>query len=116
MNYSKDLYSFIAENDQDRKVREMGAWNDHRGNLSGPYQDHSIRCYAYVVKDGFCLRANTLSSYCELNRQASCSLNIPVQEITLLRTFFFVLGYQEMEFSVPRRRANRIFKQSTGLF
>jgi len=68
-NIKRDLHSFVTENEEDQRVREMSQWNDHRGNLLGPYQDHSIRCYAYVMKDGFCLRANTIASFCELNRQ-----------------------------------------------
>ena len=32
-------------------------------------QRDEIRCYACVVDDGFCVRANTLASYDEANRQ-----------------------------------------------
>jgi hypothetical protein len=52
-------------------ILKYSSWSDHRGDLRGPYQDQSIRCFAYVAKNGFCLRANTLPSYCELNRQVS---------------------------------------------
>lgn len=76
---SPDLHSFVTENEEDQRVREMSQWNDHRGNLLGPYQDHSIRCYAYVMKDGFCLRANTIASFCELNRQVGSKIDYTVQ-------------------------------------
>lgn len=64
-----DIYSFLDNVDEEETIRNYSAWNDHSGNLRGPYQDHTIRCFAYVAKEGFCLRANTLSTYCEINRQ-----------------------------------------------
>ena len=59
----------------EEKILKYSSWNDHIGDQCGPYQDHSIRCFAYVAKDGFCLRANTLASFCELNRQVSFQFN-----------------------------------------
>ena len=38
-----------------------------------------IRCYAYVHEDGLCLRANSLVTYCEANRQVKCvSFTVPL--------------------------------------
>lgn len=68
-----DICSYLEDNEIEEKIRSYSSWNDHRGDLRGPYQDHCIRCFAYVAKEGFCLRANTLNNYCELNRQVTDS-------------------------------------------
>ena len=67
--FISDIYSFLGEDKDEEKIRQFSGWNDHCGDLRGPYQDQSIRCFAYVAKEGLCLRANTVSTYCELNRQ-----------------------------------------------
>lgn len=67
--FIKDICSFLVDVEEEERIRNYSVWNDHRGDLRGPYQDHNIRCFAYVAKEGFCLRANSLSNYCELNRQ-----------------------------------------------
>ena len=64
-----DIYSFIEDSQEVTNIQEASLWNDHYGDLRGPYQDQTIRCFAYVDKEGFCLRANTLLSYWEVNRQ-----------------------------------------------
>lgn len=71
MIVSLDICSFLVDNEEEERIRSYSAWNDHRGDLRGPYQDHNIRCFAFVAKEGFCQRANTLNSYCELNRQVN---------------------------------------------
>jgi len=65
----RDIYSFIEDSQEVTNIQEASLWNDHYGDLRGPYQDQTIRCFAYVDKEGFCLRANTLLSYWEVNRQ-----------------------------------------------
>jgi len=66
---NRDIYSFMENSEEVTNIREASVWNDHYGDLRGPYQDQTIRCFAYVDKEGFCLRANTLRSYWEVNRQ-----------------------------------------------
>lgn len=81
---NQDIGCFLADVEEEERIRNYSSWNDHRGDLRGPFQDHNIRCFAYVAKEGFCLRANTLNSYCELNRQVIKRWNtmFPDQEIT----------------------------------
>ncbi|XP_046654405.1 translation initiation factor eIF-2B subunit gamma-like [Daphnia pulicaria] len=81
---NRDICSFLVDVEEEEKIRSYSVWNDHRGDLRGPYQDHNIRCFAYVAKEGFCLRANSLSNYCELNRQVIKRWNtmFPDEEIT----------------------------------
>jgi len=65
----RDIYSFMDKSEEITNIQKASVWNDHYGDLRGPYQDQAIRCFAYVDKEGFCLRANTLLSYWEVNRQ-----------------------------------------------
>lgn len=64
-----DIFSYLSNTEEEEKIQSYSVWNDHVGDLKGPYQNQSIRCFAFIPKDCFCIRANTLSSYCELNRQ-----------------------------------------------
>lgn len=50
---------------------EMSSWNDHWGTLDESYHGDHLRCYAYVNKEGFTVRANTLVGYMEANKQTS---------------------------------------------
>ncbi len=36
--------------------------------LPNSYPDSKIKCFAHIVSEGYCIRANTLSAYCEANR------------------------------------------------
>ena len=69
LNKFLDIGSFHNDLEEKERIKNYSSWNDHRGHLRGPFQDHNIRCYAFVAKEGFCQRANTLNNYCELNRQ-----------------------------------------------
>ncbi|KAK7101338.1 translation initiation factor eIF2B subunit gamma-like [Littorina saxatilis] len=44
--------------------------DDEEDMLSPPDND-VIRCFAYVMDSGFCVRTNTLRAFCEANRQVS---------------------------------------------
>ena len=55
-------------------AQQMSTWIDHRGDMQDCFHGDKIRCYAHVVTSGLCLRANTLVTYCEANRQVSCFL------------------------------------------
>lgn len=50
---------------------ELSSWNDHWGTLDESYHGDHLRCYAYVHKEGFTVRANTLVGYMEANKQIS---------------------------------------------
>ncbi|XP_077981499.1 translation initiation factor eIF2B subunit gamma-like [Glandiceps talaboti] len=64
----QDIYSLAVEDDMTKWVREMSTWNDHTGDMEECYHGKNIRCYAHVMEEGFCIRANTLASYVEANR------------------------------------------------
>jgi len=36
--------------------------------MPNSYPDSKIKCFAYILDEGYCVRANTLSGYCEANR------------------------------------------------
>ncbi|KAK2138031.1 hypothetical protein NP493_9098g00001 [Ridgeia piscesae] len=63
------------EEDYTKLALKMSVWN---GNESGCVRhsdrdsdsDSDVRCHAYVMDGGLCLRTNTLVTYCEANRQA----------------------------------------------
>ncbi|XP_070564371.1 translation initiation factor eIF2B subunit gamma-like isoform X2 [Ptychodera flava] len=65
---SQDIYSFAEEDKMTQWVRQMSTWNDHTGDMAECYHSNVIRCYAHVVEDGFCIRANTLAAYVDANR------------------------------------------------
>lgn len=39
-----------------------------KSQLPNTYPRSRIKCFAYLLDDGYCVRANTLSGYCEANR------------------------------------------------
>ena len=49
-------------------------WNLVGGENSSAEKNGDCKCFAYVLKDTLCLRANTLVTYCEANRQVSRQL------------------------------------------
>ena len=49
----------------------MSSWNDHHGDMAECYHGDKIRCYGYIQDGGLCIRANTISSYSESNRQVA---------------------------------------------
>lgn len=65
---SKKESGFSDEKDYTKLALKMSVWN---GSMSGCVRDNDIRCHAYVMDGGLCLRTNTLVTYCEANRQAS---------------------------------------------
>ena len=50
------------------QTRNLSSWNDHIGDMKGAYRNRPLRCFAYVMDGGTCIRANTLHAYVELNR------------------------------------------------
>jgi hypothetical protein len=63
------LESFLKVDEMGEQARNLSSWNDHIGDMKGAYRNRALRCYAYVMDGGTCLRANTMQAYCELNRQ-----------------------------------------------
>lgn len=70
-HFVTDIYSFIKEDDKDKLAKEYSPWIDHTGDMADCFHGEKIRCYAYIQDGGFCVRANTLGTYCEANRQVS---------------------------------------------
>lgn len=70
-----DIFSYIPENSISNVIQEMSTWMDHTGDMEDCFHGDKIRCYAYTVTGGLCVRTNTVASYCETNRQA-CILTV----------------------------------------
>ncbi|CAH1772663.1 unnamed protein product [Owenia fusiformis] len=64
----KDIYDYVKEDDLTSLVHEMSTWNDHRGDMDDCYHGNKIRCYTHIMNEGICIRANTLATFCEVNR------------------------------------------------
>ena len=79
---SSDIYSYVTEDEYTELSREYSSWPGHTAGNHGD----KIRCHAYVMDGGFCLRANTLLTYCEANRQVPRQLGVlaPLQECPLV--------------------------------
>ena len=48
---------------------QMSACNGDGDVHGGCHDNDDMRCYAYVMEGGICVRSNTLVTYCEANRQ-----------------------------------------------
>ncbi|XP_020608037.1 translation initiation factor eIF-2B subunit gamma-like [Orbicella faveolata] len=65
-NIKLDIHDFAKEDDIMSYTREMSSWS---GTLTDVDHTNSIRCHAYVMESGVCLRTNTVPLYMEANRQ-----------------------------------------------
>ena len=63
------IESYAIHDRLDQQKLNLSSWNDHQGDMKGPYRNRSLKCFAYVSEGGTCLRANTMQAYVELNRQ-----------------------------------------------
>ena len=52
-------------------TRQLSSWS---GTLTDIDHSNSIRCHAYVMENGICLRTNTIPLYVEANRQVLLEL------------------------------------------
>ena len=52
-------------------AQTLSSWNDHVGDLKDAYRGRPLRCFAYIVESGTCIRTNNIYSYCDANRQIS---------------------------------------------
>jgi len=64
-----DILNYVQEDTTALNIQEMSTWIDHTGDMADCYHGDKIRCYAHVVKDGLCVRTNTVGTYCETNKQ-----------------------------------------------
>ena len=87
--YIIDIYKYAEEDEYTKLAREYSSWNDHHGDLDECYHGDKIRCYAYIMDGGFCLRANTLLTYCEANRQV-CNQSLCIDKITRMKMKYTV--------------------------
>nr|XP_006818161.1 PREDICTED: translation initiation factor eIF-2B subunit gamma-like [Saccoglossus kowalevskii] len=67
----QDVFSFCKEDELTALTHDMSTWNDHTGDMADCYHNDIIRCYAYTMQSGHCLRVNTLPAYIEANRNIS---------------------------------------------
>ena len=70
-NDKKCIEDFIVHDDLSSKAQHLSSWNDHIGDMKDAYRKRSLKCFAYIMEGGTCIRANTMQTYCELNRQMS---------------------------------------------
>lgn len=64
-----DIFTFSKVDEMTQKIREMSTWIDHRGDMGDCFHDNTIRCYAHIQNEGFCVKANTIAAYNEVNKQ-----------------------------------------------
>ncbi|XP_058959487.2 translation initiation factor eIF2B subunit gamma-like [Pocillopora verrucosa] len=77
-----DIYDFAKEDDIMSYTRQLSSWS---GTLTDIDHSNSIRCHAYVMENGICLRTNTIPLYVEANRQIPKLLpGFTSKEITLI--------------------------------
>lgn len=69
------LESFVTMDKMAEQTRDLSSWNDHIGDLKDAYRGRPLRCYAYIMEGGTCMRANNMYTYCELNRRMTSLLN-----------------------------------------
>lgn len=61
-----DIYDFAKEDDVTTYTRELSSWS---GTLTDIDHSNIIRCHAFIMDSGTCLRMNIIPLYMEANRQ-----------------------------------------------
>lgn len=69
-----DIHNFVSCDPTVRMAQEMSTSGCTAPKARATGSD-DIKCYACVLNEGFCLRANTVSAYDEVNRQV-CLLRV----------------------------------------
>lgn len=83
-NSKIDIYDFAKEDDVMLYTRELSSWS---GTLTDIDHHNVIRCHAYVMESGTCLRTNTVPLYMEANRQIPKLLpSLTSKEIPLIHS------------------------------
>lgn len=81
-NIKLDIHDFAKEDDIISYTRELSSWS---GTLTDIDHTNNIRCHAYVMESGICLRTNTVPLYMEANRQISKLLPcLTAKEVSLI--------------------------------
>lgn len=83
-----DIYAF-AESSAWRKInhqtnqmaKAMSSWSDGSELDEEQMSDDPIQCYVYIQDSGFCMSTNTISIYCDANRQISKMLDTLVPSV-----------------------------------
>ncbi|XP_067678308.1 translation initiation factor eIF2B subunit gamma-like [Haliotis asinina] len=83
MDTKTDVHGYRKGDEMTALIEELSTWIDHDGDMADCFHGEDIRCYAYIQDTGFCVRANTLATYCEANRQIPRLLSVlaPSREI-----------------------------------
>ncbi|XP_076353550.1 eukaryotic translation initiation factor 2B subunit gamma [Tachypleus tridentatus] len=68
VNPKKDVHTHKKTGEWHDLLSELSTRCNQWGSLDDYSHEDQIRCYGYIMKDGLCVRANTLGSYAELNR------------------------------------------------
>ena len=67
----KSIEDYITKDDLKNQTHHLSSWNDHIGDMKDAYRKRYLKCFAYVMDGGTCIRANTMQAYCELNHKIS---------------------------------------------
>ena len=94
-------YAIAATEKMENYSQKLSSWNDHSGNLEDAYHNRPLRCYAFVMEGGTCVRANNLYSYCDLNKQ------IPRLMASLAPHFEYPLIHPNCKIG-PKAQVNKI--------
>ena len=74
-----DIYDYVREGDITSYTRELSSWS---GTLTDIDHSNTIRCHAFLMESGTCLRTNTVPLYMEANRQviffSFCALHLEI--------------------------------------
>lgn len=88
MRFISDVFSYLKDDALAVLSKEMSSWPGNRDSFSS-----GIRCFAFVVQEGFCIRTNTLAAYCEMNKQVCVSLSGSLDRSTADRNQFSFAGH-----------------------
>lgn len=81
-NSKIDIYDYVREGDITSYTRELSSWS---GTLTDIDHSNTIRCHAFLMESGTCLRTNTVPLYMEANRLISKLLpSLTAKEIPLI--------------------------------
>lgn len=74
-----DIFSYISQDEIGQLIKTKSIYQDR-------FDDDQIKCYSYITDGGICLRANSLASYMEANRQVVNFWPYSDQSISLVDT------------------------------
>lgn len=75
----QDIYSFTKVDELRKVIKRMSSWRvPSHWTDDEEREEDQICCHAYIWEGGFCIRANTISAYCEANRQIAARNEEPL--------------------------------------